>query len=183
MKRKINLTVIIALVALVGFSSCDKLKDKLFVSFVASTAAVPFTINEITTINTQFDLGLLSQRVNLDSLIKDQTGNAFGLDDIKSINLEEVVITILNPDPANNVANFEQGNLIFATNTSPSPVIVASGLNPDVYAESWNMPVDKTINLADHLKGTQLLYVLSGRARRVTTKKLNCQMVVKFKVN
>jgi len=119
----------------------------------------------------------------MDSIIKSQTGDAFSLEDIESINVQECKLTILNPDTENNFANFEEGQVFFNTNTNPTPLIIASGPNPDVYSDSWLIPVDASVNLKPYLLGTQLNYNISGKARRATTKPLNCKLSVKFKIN
>ena len=159
------------------------MKEKLFQAFITNSADVDFTINIVTTTDTKIEIGLLSQKLNLDSIIKKETDNAFSLDDITSINMEEAKITILNPDATNNFANFQEGWIEFNTNVNTTPILVATGLNPDVYAETWLLPVDKSINLKEYLKGTFLAYVVSAKARRVTTKPLNCNLAIKFKVN
>ena len=183
MKKYYTSSVILAVVAVLGFTACSDLKDKIFQSFTTSATSVDFTINIVTSTTAQTEIGTLIQHVNIDSIIKAETGDAFSLDDISSINVEEVKITIKNPDVDNNFANFEDGSLLFHTNTDPTPVQVASGVNPDVFATEWLMPVDNSINLKNHLKGTEIGYVLKGKARRVTTKPLDCVMAIKFKIN
>lgn len=183
MKNKLTAITMMAMVAILGLSSCEKIKDKLFTAFITNSADVEFTINIVTTTNAKTEIGLIKQTVNLDSIIKAETGNAFSLDDITSINMEEAKVTILNPDATNNFANFEEGWLEFNTDINLTPILVATGLNPDVYADSWMLPVDKSINLKDYLKGTHLAYILQAKARRVTSKPLDCKLAIKFKVN
>lgn len=183
MKNKLTAITMMALVAILGLSSCEKIKDKLFTAFITNSADAEFTINIVTTTNAKTEIGLIKQTMNLDSIIKAETGNAFSLDDITSINMEEAKVTILNPDATNNFANFEEGWLEFNTDINLTPILVATGLNPDVYADSWMLPVDKSINLKDYLKGNHLAYILQAKARRVTSKPLDCKLAIKFKVN
>lgn len=183
MKKGFTLIAFTAIAAIAGLSSCDKITEKLFSSFFTNQAEEDFTINVITTTSLRTDLGTVSTNLNIDSIIKAETDNKFSLDDIKSVNIEEVKFTLLNPDNTNNFANFEEGWLMFNTNTVTAPVLVASGLNPDIFADMWLLPVDKSINYKEHLRGNQLTYIVSAKARRVTTKKLDCRMSIKFKVN
>lgn len=166
-----------------GLYSCDAIKDKLFQSFTTGNIEQDFTVDIITSTAAKSDVGNINVNLNIDSIIDAETGGAFGLNDISSINVHEVKVTILNPDADNNFANFEEGWLNFHTNTNTTPVQVATGVNPDVFADTWMMPVDPTVNLKPYLSGTQISYVLSAKARRVTTKALNCKIAVKFKVN
>lgn len=183
MKKKFSILTMLAIMAISGLSSCEKLKEKLFSAFITNSADVDFTINIITTTNAKTEIGLMTQAMNLDSIIKAETDNAFSLDNITSINMEEAKVTILNPDATNNFANFEEGWLEFNTNINTTPILVATGLNPDVYADSWLLPVDKSINLKEYLRGNHLAYILQAKARRVTTIPLNCKLAIKFKVN
>lgn len=183
MKNRFSIALIVLATLTFSLNSCEKLKEKLFTAFITNSAEEEFIINVITTTNAKTEIGLIRQTMNLDSIIKAETSNAFSLDDISSINMEEVKVTILNPDTDNNFANFEEGWLEFNTNFNTTPILVASGLNPDVYAESWLLPVDKAINLKEYLKGNHLAYILQAKARRVTTKPLECKLAIKFKVN
>lgn len=183
MRKKITGITLIALFITLGLASCDKLKEKLFTAFITNSADMDFTVNVINTIDTRSDIGSMTTNMNIDSIIKAETGDAFSLKDIKSINIEECKLTVLNPDATNNFANFEEGWLVFNTNAGAAPIQIATGLNPDVYSDTWYLPVDKTINLKDYLGGNTLAYIVAAKARRVTTKKLDCKMAIKFKVN
>jgi hypothetical protein len=115
-------------------------------------------------------------------IIKAETGGQFQLSDIKSITVDEARLLLLDADADNNFANFEEGWLMFHTNTNPTPVLIATGPNPDVYATEWILPEVAGINLKEYLTGTQLSYALSAKARRVTTKPLQCKLHIRFHV-
>lgn len=183
MKTKFSIIALVALLFTVGLTSCDQIKEKIFNAFLANSADIDFTIDIISDTSKVGSIDSLSTNMDLDSIIRVQTNNAFNLTSITSINLEECKMTILNPDATNNLANFEQGNLTFSTDSKSVPVQVCSGIIADVYSDSWLMPVDKTINLKEYLIGHKLSYNISAKARRVTTKKLDCKMSIKFKVN
>jgi hypothetical protein len=53
--------------------------------------------------------------------------------------------------------------------------------NPDTYAETVNLTVDKSKQLLNFLKSSSITYEVTGKARRATTKQLNAQLVVKLK--
>jgi hypothetical protein len=102
------------------------------------------------------------------------------LNDIKKITIESAKLHLLDPDIDNNFANFEEGWLHFNTNTMPAIVTVATGLNPDVYAEDWMLPPLGGINLKDYLSGNELNFKVTAKARRVTNKTLTCELKVAF---
>jgi hypothetical protein len=182
MKSKITRLTVIALTGMFSFNGCDKLKDELFKAFSAKTNDVKFTINIVSDTTQKVDIGTISTNLNLDSIIKAETDNAFSLSSVKSVKMESCVLTLLDADPSSNFANFEEGWVIFSTNSNPSPVTVATGPNPDVYSDSLTLPVDPGAELKGYLSGNTLAYIISAKARRPTTKTLNCKMSVKFRI-
>ncbi|MBS3913176.1 MAG: hypothetical protein KG003_01655 [Bacteroidetes bacterium] len=183
MKHKNLFIGVISAALLTTFTtSCDKLKEALFVAFNANSASVDFTIPIINTTATTSDLGTMDNTINLDSIIKAETDNQFSLDDIKKITIQTAQLVLLNGDNENNFANFEEGWLTFSTDTKPTPVTIATGLNPDVYSDNWTLPSVPDINLKEYLNGNSLHYVLTGKARRVTTKVLDCKLNVTFHI-
>jgi len=183
MKNKITIFALSFLVFTIGLQSCDTLKDKLFQAFTTNAIEEDFTVKIINSTALKTEAGVIKATLNIDSIIDAETGGTFGLDDISSINIQEVKVTILNPDADNNFANFEEGWMEFNTNANTTPVQLATGLNPDAFSDTWMMPVDNSINLKPYLAGTELSYVLFAKARRVTTKVLNCKIAVKYKIN
>lgn len=181
MKIKV-LSVAAALTAGLMFttSSCDKLKDALFQAFYTQGVSQTFDIPIINTTNTETTFGTLVDKFNIDSIIKAETNDAFSLNDIKKITITEAKVTLLNADVDNNFANFESGMLTFSTNSNPTPLTVATGPNPDVYSETFMLPPIPDTNLKSYLAGSELTYVISGKARRVTNKVLNARLDVKF---
>ena len=177
-----NLILMLIGTSILSLTSCDKLKDKLFQSFVTNSFEEKFNIDVITTTSLRMDVGTIQANLNIDSLIDAETDGAFDLDNVSSVKAEEVSLSIDNPDADNNFANFEEGWVNFSTNTNAVPVQIATGANPDAYSEVWMLPVDNSINLKDYLKGTILSYVIAAKARRVTTKQLNCTLSIKLKV-
>ena len=172
MKKRIYTAAVAALALLaVGFSACDKLKDELFKAFTANGGSVDFTVAIISNTGVKTDMGTAVNQYNIDSIIKAETGGTFGLNDIKSITIEEAKVKINNPDASNNWANCEEGWVTFATDTKPTPVTVATGILPDTYSEEITLPSVAGINIKDYLSGKMLTYVIQGKMRRATTKR------------
>lgn len=165
------------------FSACDDLKSKLFKAFTTNKFEMDFTIPVQSTIGTKGDVGSVVQNYNLDSLISAETGGAFGLDDIKSVELKTIEVVILNPDATNNLANFEEGWCVFSSDQNMTPIGIATGLIPDTYADSYVMTPVPGINLKDYMTGKVYTYVMQSKLRRATTKALNCKLKVAFQIN
>lgn len=161
-------------------TGCEAVKDALFQAFSARGIEETFTIPVISDTTLKVDFGTLKDEFNIDSIIKAETGGQFSLADIKKITVEEAKLTLLDADADNNFANFQEGWLTFNTNSNPTPVEIATGLNPDVYSEVWFLPPLTGVNLKDYMSGTELNYVVAGKARRATTKPLTCKLSVKF---
>jgi hypothetical protein len=182
MKKSILLLGIVAAATLTTFTSCDKLKEVFFVAFNANSASVEFTIPIVTDITQKSDIGTVKNTINIDSIIKAETSGQFAMGDIKKITVEQAKLTLLDADADNNFANFEEGWLEFHTDAKPTPVLIATGPNPDEYRTEWVLPAVAGVNLKDYLTGTELFYALSAKARRATTKTLLCKLEVRFHI-
>ncbi len=183
MKSKILILSTTLCAGLIAMNSgCAKLKSKLFQAFTTGSTSVDFTIPVISDTTTKTDWGTVTQNVNLDSIIKKETSNAFSLKDVKSIKISELKMTLSNADGGNNFANFQQGWANFNTDTKPTPITINTGLNPDVYSETWILPTVADVNLKDYVSATKFNYIISAKARRATTKVLNAKLAIKFRV-
>lgn len=166
----------------ISISSCEQLKSKLFQSFIAKTLDVDFTIPIVNTTAMRSDMGSVTNFVNLDSIIKAETGNAFSINDIKSVTVESCELNLLNPDQNNNFANFEEGWVSLHSDVNTTPIEINTGMNPDVYSTKWILPEIAGVELKGYLTGKMINYVFAAKARRVTTKDLNCRLTVQFRV-
>ena len=166
---------------LLSISSCDKIKKAIFNSFSTNGGSFDFSVDIITDTSMTANFEELTTHLNIDSVIKSHTGGAFGLDDIDKISLEFAELHINNPDSANNISNFETAGIVFNTNTSTDPVNIATGLIPDTYADSYQFDCS-SINLKEYLRGTELAYIYAAKARRATTKQLDCTLNFRFKI-
>lgn len=182
MKTKSLIIPALAALCSIGISACEGIKGKVFNALIARGIEEEFTIPPVTTTNTVIEVGNYETHLNIDSFIKAETKGAFSLNSVKAVYIQSVVLTLENPDPANNFANLEQAWIEFYTDAKTDPIQIATGINPDVYAETWTLPnMDKT-DLKPYLYGTRIFYKVMAKARRETTKELRVKMVAKFRV-
>jgi hypothetical protein len=172
-----------SVVCALAFSSCEKIKEKIFESFTAKGADVQFTIPVVASTANETTIATTNVNFNVDSTIKASTGGVFSVDILKQVNPEEITLNLLNPGPdqANNLANFESLKVRISTQSGNNPIVIASMSNPDAFATSVNLTVDNSKQLLDLLKSSAVRYEVLGKARRATTKQLNAQLVVKLK--
>lgn len=182
MKR--NMILLAATVFSTGIllQSCDKIKDKIFDAFTAKGAEVNFTVPPVADTALTQSLGAETVYFNLDSTVRSVTGNAFSLNDVKTVNPDEITITVENPDSANNLSNLESGTLSLSSSSNTTPVNFNFTV-PDQYTETFSVPVDKSINLRSYMDGNSFTYTFSGKLRRPTTQDMNCKAVIKFKID
>jgi hypothetical protein len=124
-----------------------------------------------------------TQRFNLDSIIKVKTNGEFGIGDISSVKIKQMVATIANPDAQNNFSNFESARFTFSSNTNTNAQQIASFTFADAYTPTvtYTAP-ENTPELLPYLNGTELTYNVFGKIRRYTTKALTVSIKVTMKV-
>lgn len=184
---KITLLCFVFVLTIVSMSSCDKLKDKLFEAFTTGMTDVNVTIPIVSNTTAEGRIETIPVFINVDSIIKANTGGFFSLNSVSSVKVESADLTINNPDASNNLANFEYGVLLFntlnpQTNDWNIPMGVGRYDIKDSYATSSPFEVIQSVNLKDHLRGTKVVYFYGYKARRVTTKALNCTIKMKLKI-
>lgn len=184
---KIIFLCCVFVLTLISMSSCDKLKDKLFEAFTTGMTDVNVTIPIVTNTAGEGKLETLPIFINIDSIIKANTGGFFSLNSISTVKVESADLIINNPDASNNLANFEYGVLAFNTfnpQTSDWNIPMAVGRYDikDSYATSFPFELIQNVNLKEHLRGTKVVYLYAYKARRVTTKALNCTIKMKLKI-
>jgi hypothetical protein len=180
MRKTYLFLALMCAVSVFSFTSCEKIKEKLFESFTAKGADFQFTIPVISS-TTEATVGNANVSLNVDSTIKAATSGLFDLDILKAVNAEEVTLNLLNADQSNNLANFESLKVKISAANGSNSVIIASLSNPDTYATSVKLNADASKQLIDFLKTAPVRYEIVGKARRATTKALNAQLVVKLK--
>ncbi|MBU3714407.1 MAG: hypothetical protein FGM46_05600 [Ferruginibacter sp.] len=67
-------------------------------------------------------------------------------------------------------------------NTPPNELILASGTIEDVYASTLPLNNAQGVDLKPFLTGNQIFYLFNFKARKITTKPLECTLRYKFKV-
>lgn len=172
MKKRILALSLLGSLCAFGLISCDKVKDKLFPAFEAEiddvAVTIPIALEGVEATSTS------TVMFDLDSTIKANTGNAFGIDNLNSVKVKDLTVTLTDADNLNDVSNFEDVTFKMASNTVSTPAVVASAVIPDNYATSINIPAgESTPELKEYLKGKQLTYHVTSTARETTTKPLH----------
>lgn len=170
-----------ALVLFSCFSSCD-IKDKLNIDIDMSSTDVAFTIPIILQTG-QVTVADQTVAVNIDSIIKANNAE-LAVNNIKSVKLKSCTITMQDGDAQNNFSALESCSASFSSNTNGATVVLANVTNnPDVEAYTLELPVNTTVDLKDYFNASTFTYSLSGNARKVTTKTLNCTATIRYTMN
>jgi hypothetical protein len=178
-----NLSYMMLLFAfLFTFSSCDKIKEQLFKAFAADGGSIDFTIPIVASTSTVSIDQELNTKLNLDSIIRKNTNGMFGINDINKVSIESAELIINNPDLDNNLQNLESFSLSLINNSPPNEVTLAAGNIEDVYASTLPLNSAQGVDLKPFLTGTQIFYLFNFKARKITTKPLECTLRYKFKV-
>lgn len=178
--KKTRTLALVALLFALGFAACKKIKESLFPAFDADIQNVSLTI-PITLAGAEAS-STATVAFSLDSVIKQYTSNTFGFNSVSSVKVKDATVFLENADDQNDVSNFQNVSLKFASNTNTTPVEVLSASIPDSPATDANIPATNSPELKSYLNGTQLTYIISGTARRSTTKELNATVAVTLSV-
>jgi hypothetical protein len=188
MKR--NILVFSVLIALTGimYSSCSKIAALIRAQAISFTATdLSFNVPVITSTTANTSIGSGTFTYNIDSLIRAQTVNQFGLANIDTVTLTSCTLTIQNPDADNNFANFESASGSFSTSADANVANMGSITNnPDTYAATLSVPVNSGVNLKSYVSPsglTSFSYSVMGQARRATTKPLTVTMHVTYNIH
>ena len=171
------------------FSSCNKVASVLATATGISWSGVDMTIavpaESDTTVPANVGTGTFSY--NLDSLIKSQTNKLLKLSNIDTFEIIGCLLTITNPDANNNFANFETAQLSFSTRYNSTVVNMGEiDNNPDSYATTLSVPVNKTVNLKTYISplgNTTFNYSLFGKLRRATTASLTVNVHLDYYIH
>ena len=167
--------------AIVGFASCDEIKDMVKINVGVHSQNGTFNIDKIPSAS-EMDLGAANVHLNIDSIIKTQNSSV-GVGNIKSAKVTEVTLEILNPSAENNFAVVENARVSLASDTKTELVTIAEVTgNPDEYKTSMNIPLTGTVDLADYMRGSSFTYKLWAKTRRGTTEVINCKATVKYEL-
>src|SRR4051812_44933566 len=106
--KKIIGSVLLVMIIAAGVVGCKKIITAIFPGMDVDVPAITVTIPAIPfTLPGEFSLGSFKQRFNLDSVVKANTGGAFGAADVSSVKVKQIAFTVANADQQNNLSNFE----------------------------------------------------------------------------
>jgi hypothetical protein len=172
------------LIVLAGVS-CKKIIDEIFKGIDVKAPEVSFVLPAIPSLLfCPGECGGIPTTTpfNLDSTIKANTAGVFGADDVKSIKIKEVQITIPNGDANNNLSNFQSARVTLSSDNNTTPVDILNLSFEDVPVTSKTITVSNGVELLPYLKGNELTYSMYGRLRKPTSKELTFVTVVTLRV-
>ncbi|HEX8461298.1 MAG TPA: hypothetical protein VF623_07705 [Segetibacter sp.] len=189
--KKLVLTSLLA-VLVIGLTStgCKKIVKAVFpgIDVPLSNLVVPVPANQNPLLLPPAYTGELPpvrlvQRFNLDSLIKANTANQFGIGDVSSVKLKEMTFTIVDgATQTNNFQNFESFRIGFSSNSNSTVAQIASYSFPDTYSTTASINTANTPELISYLSGGELYYDLTVKPRRASNAmsvRLNAVVSVK----
>jgi hypothetical protein len=164
--------------------SCVSAIDAIFPGFVTEYIEVPFDIPVISSPNTGFvKLDTTQVAMNIDQMVRDNTGGAFNISNVGSISMEEMYLDIENSDPANNWGNFTGVGVYIASDANMTSVLAGTrNTMPDSSYTRLKIDVDQSLALKDYLSGNQIFYSLFGGNRRATTKIISGTAYIKYRL-
>ncbi len=187
---KTNRIILVAsLSALVGTSiySCSKvlsLIDKTFtVSLPAQAFVIPPVDASIAAVSGYMPAVTGAFTYNLDSCIKANTGGSLSISNISGFKISSCVLTVTNPDSANNFQDFQSMNVGF-TSSAVTTTYNLGCTQPDTYSETMTLaPLDTTADMSSYLQGSNFNYSVKGQMRHGTTDSMKCNAVFTFSIH
>jgi hypothetical protein len=173
-----NISAILLAVIVVALSTgCKKALQSLLPGFDVPLSEVRITVppNPFAPPLYTGDLKLdrITQRLNLDSLVKTNTNNQFGVADVSSVKLKEMLVTIVDgANATNNFQNFENVKIGFSSNSNSNVIQISSYDFPNTYSTTTNIVTADSPELVNYIKATELYYDLTVKPRRPTTQPL-----------
>ncbi len=172
--KKIVWTPLLAMLVVAGALSCKKVVKAVFpgldvklsevrIEVPVNPFAPPLFSGELPTVR-------ISQAFNLDSLIKANTLNQFGVGDVTSVKIKEMTINLENTNQNNNLKNFEYLKIGFSSNTNKKIAEIVTYNFPDVNATSANIIGTNSSELVSYLNGRELYYDVTIKPRYPTSQ-------------
>lgn len=178
--------ILVSLFALLGValvsSSCNKLKELAKVNFDLENADGEFVIPIIARTG-DVSVNAADIYLNLDSVIKAQNSQV-GAKNIKEVHIKSCELMLKNSDAASNFSALESCNLEISSNVKADWVKVAGvDSNPDTESSTLSLNPNNSLELKDYfLSATQFSYRISAKARKTTSKELQCKAIVKYTI-
>ena len=188
MRKNLFLSATILLFGL-ALNSCSKVAQQIAQSIGWTGIDVTISVPPSTTVDTgsYATVGTGTFTYNLDSFVKANTGGTLGLKNVDQFKFKSCTLTILNPDAANNFANFKQAKASFYTSNNTVPTLLGEITdNPNTYASTLTLPVNTTTNLRPYLPTTgpvTIMYDISGALRAVRTVTLQVQVHIEYDIH
>jgi hypothetical protein len=180
--RKNLITISALFIIVIIFSGCKKIAAKIFGGFDTS---VDYQISvPIIPVVSPFQLpvGQYLYKFNLDSVVKSQTAGIYNANDVTSIKAKKFDITITDADQLNNISNFQSVRVTIHSNTNNTPAELFSVTFTDTYAAAFSTPGNDT-ELLSYLKGSDIIYTMYAKNRRITTKPLTILLSVSIRAS
>jgi hypothetical protein len=164
MKKLILLSAIT--LSLISFSSCDKAEKLLFQPF-ESPLSVDVTIDPVTSTDVESSLGESTVNFNLDQEVKDATNGKLDGGVVGAMYIKEVAVSLLNPDDANNLSNFEYVTLSVKSGNATPAVFGPYALTAGSYDQA-SFIVANSPNIKQYFSGSNVQFELRGKAKNQT---------------
>lgn len=172
--KKILWTPLLAILVVAGALSCKKVIKAVFpgldVNLSEVRIEVPINPFAPPVFSGESPTVRISQAFNLDSLIKANTLNQFGVGDVTSVKLKEMTINLENTNQNNNLKNFEYLKIGFSSNTNKKIAEIVTFNFPDVNATSASINGTNSPELVSYLNGRELYYDVTVKPRYPTSQ-------------
>jgi len=177
--RKVVLSACVASAMILGFSSCEKVKDKVFPSFETNGGTVHLSVPAISTVNNNVAFDETTIVFNLDSAIKAYSAGKFSISNAESVKIKTVTVDV-DGDDQNNISNFSHVTIKVSSNSNTTGAVIVDADLMDV--DQPNVINGNNVELKGYLTGNQITYTISGKLRRATTVELPLTLDVVFDV-
>ena len=191
--KKVICSAIVAIFVIGAMSSCKKALEVVKKVFPPQEFDLPTVLTDpIPAItfpiprNTDFDLPPVEQRINVDSIIRVNTGNNFGAGDISSIKLKQITLKIVEGyDAQNNFSNFNHARFSFSSTTNNNKINIANATfsAADAASDTKVIPTPDAPELRSYLSSTnadKLYYTVTASVSRYTTQPMRFSIVARL---
>jgi hypothetical protein len=171
--KKVFLMLAVAATATLGLTSCEKIEDALFKPF-DSPLSFEVTIPVVSNTTDETEMGQTVVNYDLEKVIRDNTGNAFGADIIGAMYIKDVAIQLLESDANNDLSNFDYVKLSVAAGSAPA---VMGPFNiPASATTSASFAVTPRVNILPFFSGSNVTFKMTGKANTATTRTLRARV-------
>ena len=186
MRKTLSILAIPVLAALaLSQQSCKDIAAHVFNQFNTEPHEVRFRIPIIPTSGGDFMVyDTVDTKIDVAAQIDLQTNGTYTIDDVESITLHSIRITLDSADVLNNWANFS--DVDFKLRSPQYYLTETIGTKRDIwdaYATELTLdPSGKAVNVHRHFSTGDVIFEITGKNRRPTTKELWATAYVTFTV-